>query len=140
MSISRQIGWSNESNLLYQILKQLVRLTGIIANLVPKNKRLDVLLNQKIGNPPTLVFEFENTIAPFTMDYAGAGQYNIVFPTGTFIGSEINILGFAYSGSDDEATAVKYFIVKNAGDDKILLFQPEGYDENNLIRVSLIIK
>jgi hypothetical protein len=36
MSIpNRQIGWSNESNLLWQIAKQIERLTGITANITP---------------------------------------------------------------------------------------------------------
>ena len=36
MNISRQIGWSNESNLLYQILKQITRLTGVLYNIKPQ--------------------------------------------------------------------------------------------------------
>ena len=34
-SISKQIGWSSEANLLYEILKQLERLQGIVSKLVP---------------------------------------------------------------------------------------------------------
>ena len=49
MSISRQIGWSNESNLLYQILKQLTKLTGVIFNLTPKYKVYTALLTQSGG-------------------------------------------------------------------------------------------
>jgi hypothetical protein len=45
-SISRQIGWSNESNLLYQILKQLTRLTSVVFGLKPKYKVYTALLTQ----------------------------------------------------------------------------------------------
>lgn len=49
MNISRQIGWSNESNLLYQILKQLTKLTSVIFNLTPKYKVYTALLTQSGG-------------------------------------------------------------------------------------------
>lgn len=50
MNISRQIGWSNESNLLYQILKQLTKLTSVIFNLTPKYKVYTALLTQSGGD------------------------------------------------------------------------------------------
>lgn len=50
MNISRQIGWSNESNLLYQILKQLTKLTNVIFNLTPKYKVYTALLTQSGDN------------------------------------------------------------------------------------------
>ena len=49
-SISRQIGWSNESNLLYQILKQLTRLTSVVFGLKPKYKVYTALLTQSGGS------------------------------------------------------------------------------------------
>jgi hypothetical protein len=52
--ISRQIGWGTESNLLYQILKQLNKLTSILFNLkestVPKYKVFTALLTQSGGD------------------------------------------------------------------------------------------
>ena len=52
--ISRQIGWGTESNLLYQILKQLNKLTSILFNLkessVPKYKVFTALLTQNGDN------------------------------------------------------------------------------------------
>jgi hypothetical protein len=33
--VSQQIGWSQESKLYYQVLKQLERLTGIYGSIVP---------------------------------------------------------------------------------------------------------
>jgi hypothetical protein len=51
-SVSRQIGWSQESNLLYQILKQLTRLTSIIFGLKPKYKVYTALLTQSGEDDP----------------------------------------------------------------------------------------
>jgi hypothetical protein len=48
--ISRQIGWSNESNILYQILNQLTRLAGIITGLKPAYKVYTALLTQSGGD------------------------------------------------------------------------------------------
>jgi hypothetical protein len=48
--ISRQIGWSQESNLLYQILKQLNKLTSIMFGLKPKYKVYTALLTQSGGD------------------------------------------------------------------------------------------
>jgi hypothetical protein len=50
--ISRQIGWSQESNLLYQILKQLNKLTSIMFGLKPKYKVYTALLTQSGGDDP----------------------------------------------------------------------------------------
>lgn len=50
--ISRQIGWGTESNLLYQILKQLNRLTSIMFGLKPKYKVYTALLTQSGGDDP----------------------------------------------------------------------------------------
>ena len=54
MNVSRQIGWSNESNLLYQILKQLNKLAGVLSSLVnnstPKYKVYTALLTQSGGD------------------------------------------------------------------------------------------
>lgn len=48
--ISRQIGLGTESNLLYQILKQLNRLTSIMFGLKPKYKVYTALLTQSGGS------------------------------------------------------------------------------------------
>ena len=45
-SVSRQIGWSQESNLLYQILKQITKLTAVVFALKPKYKVFTALLSQ----------------------------------------------------------------------------------------------
>lgn len=62
MSISRQIGWSNESNLLYQILKQLTKLTSVIFNLTPKYKVYTALLTQSGGDDAQTIDSGELTI------------------------------------------------------------------------------
>jgi hypothetical protein len=52
MNVSRQIGWSNESNLLYQILKQITKLTAVVFGLKPKYKVYTALLTQSGGDDP----------------------------------------------------------------------------------------
>ena len=51
--ISRGIGWSQESNLLWYILKQLNQLTGVLFGLKPKYKVYTALLTQSGGDVPT---------------------------------------------------------------------------------------
>lgn len=47
---NRQIGWSQESNLLWYILSQLKRLTGVISGMKPKYKVFTALLTQSGGS------------------------------------------------------------------------------------------
>jgi hypothetical protein len=54
-SISRQIGWSQESNLLYQILNQLTKLTSIMFGLKPKYKVYTALLLQSGGDDASVL-------------------------------------------------------------------------------------
>lgn len=42
MSISRQTGWGPEENLLYDILKQVERLTEVISQKFKKNKQCHI--------------------------------------------------------------------------------------------------
>jgi hypothetical protein len=49
--LSKQIGWSNESNLLWEILKKLNRLAGIIGGLKPKYKVFSALVTQNGDGP-----------------------------------------------------------------------------------------
>jgi hypothetical protein len=55
--ISRQIGWSQESNLLWQILKQLNKLTSIMFGLKPKYKVFTALLTQSGGEDYELAID-----------------------------------------------------------------------------------
>jgi hypothetical protein len=80
--VSRQIGWSNESNLLYQILKQLNKLTSVLFGLkeaaTPKYKVYTVLLSQNGGANPEVNSVLEDTInQPFTFTYEEQGGYRI---------------------------------------------------------------
>lgn len=56
---SRQIGWGTESNLLWQILKQLTRLTSVMFSLkeaaTPKYKVFTALLTETSGNTETFI-------------------------------------------------------------------------------------
>lgn len=137
--VTRQIGWSQESNLLYYILQQLIKLKGVIFNLTPKYKTLDVLLSQTGTSAPTIIAVLENTIGgDFTLDYGGAGVYNLTFPNGQFT-AQNNILGFAYSGGNDDSTSYQGFIVTFNNDDKITLHNPNGRNEHIIIRASIKI-
>ena len=49
-SVSRQIGWSQESNLLWQILNQITKLTAVVFALKPKYKVFTALLTQEGGS------------------------------------------------------------------------------------------
>jgi hypothetical protein len=51
-SVSRQIGWSQESNLLYQILKQITKLTAVVFALKPKYKVFTALVSQTGASDP----------------------------------------------------------------------------------------
>ena len=51
-SVSRQIGWSQESNLLWQILNQITKLTAVVFALKPKYKVFTALLTQTGGSSP----------------------------------------------------------------------------------------
>jgi hypothetical protein len=51
-SVSRQIGWSQESNLLYQILKQITKLTAVVFALKPKYKVYTALVSQTGASDP----------------------------------------------------------------------------------------
>ena len=62
MSIpSRQIGWSTDSNLLWQILKQLTRLTSVMFAATPKYKVYTALLNQVNQDAPVATV-LQNTL------------------------------------------------------------------------------
>jgi hypothetical protein len=79
MSIpSKQIGWSNESNLLWYILKQLNKLTSIIFNLKPKYKVYTALLTQSGGDNLQFLLAQDNPsltvgVTYFIEDDGGSG-------------------------------------------------------------------
>jgi hypothetical protein len=78
MGISKQIGWGTESNILYEILKELKRLKSTIFGLKPKYKVYTALLSQSGTNNPTVDI-LENTLG-FDLNWvrANTGFYNAV--------------------------------------------------------------
>lgn len=84
MNVSRQIGWSNESNLLYQILKQLNRLSSIMFGLKPKYKVYTALLTQSGADSPdgvgsgliTIGVTYQITASESTTDFTNVGAPN----------------------------------------------------------------
>jgi len=122
---SRQIGWGTEDNLLWQISKQLERLTCVTAGgcgaitttttttILPSYKVYTAILSQDIEGVVTVQSEFENTLG------------NINFSTSPYLGSIVldveditidpnGLIGFCYSGDDDDATYQPWLVV-NAG-------------------------
>jgi hypothetical protein len=59
---NRQIGWSQESNLLWYILSQLKRLASVIYGMKPKYKVFTATLTQAGGDSPNLVIDLPLTI------------------------------------------------------------------------------
>jgi len=60
---NRQIGWSQESNLLWNISAQIQKLISVISkSLAPKYKVYTALLTQSGGNDPQSIYEGELTI------------------------------------------------------------------------------
>jgi hypothetical protein len=83
--ISKQIGWSQESNLLYEILRQLNRLTSTIFGfsqaVAPKYKVYTALLSQSGVLAPTAIV-LENTLG-FNLPnwiYDFIGEYRMYVP------------------------------------------------------------
>ena len=92
-SISRGIGWSQESNLLYQILKQLTRLTSIIFGLTPKYKVFTALLTQSgVDGPNYLTRGIPLTIGvTYTIYSIGSSGWDL-----TNVGAPNNDIGTTF--------------------------------------------
>jgi hypothetical protein len=81
--LSRQIGWGTESNLLWQILKQLKQLASVIFSLkqaaTPKYKVYTALLSQSGGSDPLNISSGDLTIGvTYYIDDAGGGDFTNV--------------------------------------------------------------
>lgn len=85
---SRQIGWGTESNLLWQILKQLTRLTSTLFSLkeaaTPKYKVYTALVTQSGGDDPVATV-LENTIGNISFKYGVEGVYVILCDDDLFV-------------------------------------------------------
>ena len=77
---SRQIGWGTESNLLWQILKQLNKLTSVLFGLkeaaTPNYKVYTALLTQEGDSAPQAIV-LENTIGELSWGYRNLGYYSL---------------------------------------------------------------
>lgn len=110
MNVSRQIGWSNESNLLYQILKQITKLTAVIFSLKPKYKEYTAIYSQDNDGTVTVITEFENTAGTPTITGNSLGNITISFSE---ITSYSAVIGYVYSGNDDDTTYEPWLVLNN---------------------------
>jgi hypothetical protein len=101
MNVSRQIGWGNESNLLYQILKQLNKLTSALFSLkeaaTPNYKVYTALLTQT-GTSAPVATVLENTIGAISFIYDGVGLYRITESSSFDVNKTALFLGPVTSG------------------------------------------
>lgn len=110
---NRQIGWSQESNLLWYILSQLKRLTSIVFSLkeaaTPKYKVFTATITQT-GTDPATVIVLENTIDPgITFNALGNGNFEIISPLNAFTLNKT--VGFPVMfGDDSDSPLLSYTI------------------------------
>lgn len=71
--ISKQIGWSQESNLLYEILKKLASITSQIAGVKPY-KVYSALITDN-GDTTMTITELQNTIGTLVWTVSATGEY-----------------------------------------------------------------
>lgn len=71
--ISKQIGWSQESNLLYEILRKLGELAGIASKVKPY-KVYSALITDN-GDDTMTITELENTIGEIVWTAQATGEY-----------------------------------------------------------------
>jgi hypothetical protein len=71
--ISKQIGWSQESNLLYEILKKLASITSQIAGVKPY-KVYSALITDN-GDTTMTIVELQNTIGDIVWTVQAAAEY-----------------------------------------------------------------
>lgn len=135
-SLSRQIGWSQESNLLYQILNQITRLTAVIFSLKPTYKVYSALLEQQIDGTVSVIAEFDNTVG--VPDFTGStfGDIYIVF---SGLPSYTNALGYCYSGGDAEDVFYPWLVRDNNSPAVQLLSTTALSSVQNKIRVDIKI-
>lgn len=77
---NRQIGWSQESNLLWQISSQMERLTGVVSANVPtppSYKVYTALVSQSGINAPTPIILENTTNVAINFSRTEAGRYTI---------------------------------------------------------------
>ena len=120
---SKQIGWSQESNLLWEILKKTNQLGGSLSNaLSPKYKSYIALLNANdLSNPIVL----ENTLGEdITWTSPSIGTYYGTLSNPIF--TENKTIGFCYGGGDADDVYLGYLVKRNS-DEEIQVIDPTGY-------------
>jgi hypothetical protein len=113
MNVSRQIGWSNESNLLYQILKQLNRLTSVLFGLkeaaTPKYKVYTALLTQSGGDYNEGIYSGELIIGrTYTILDMSDGSFTEVGAPNNNLGTSFVATGTTPNWGVDNSTGVSY--------------------------------
>ena len=89
--LRKQIGWSQESNLLWEILRQLNKLAGAIFNLKPKYKVYTALLTQSGGDNYDTIYQGTTTVG-VTYEISGDSDPNCGYDF-TMIGAPNNNIG-----------------------------------------------
>jgi hypothetical protein len=113
---SRGIGWGTEENLLWQISKQIEKLTCVTAGgcgsittttttTLPVYKVYSAFLNQSGTSAPTAVVN-ENTIGTMTITRYNTGVYYFVSPEFNSYDDYGKVLCFISNGSADGSTGV----------------------------------
>lgn len=88
---NRQIGWSQESNLLWYILSQLKRLSSVIFSLKPKYKVFTALLTETSGNTETFINTGTLTVGvTYTINLESVGM------DFTNVGAPLNDVGTSF--------------------------------------------
>ncbi len=115
---NKQIGWSNESNLLWLVLKQITKLTQVVFSLRPNYKIYNSLVSQTGTDDPTTIV-LNNSLGTITWAYQDVGQISAnsaglftvdktVSPSGTFY---LSGTVYSYSVASMDANQIIYNIV-----------------------------
>jgi hypothetical protein len=125
--ISKQIGWSQESNLLYEILKKLTSITSQIAGAKPY-KVYSALITDN-GDTTMTITELQNTIGPIVWTVSTTGEYRAdlvgAFPLDkTWLSITANAIG-----------AIQYNAVVDAAPDGVRFFTSSNQAQNTPIEI-----
>lgn len=125
--ISKQIGWSQESNLLYEILKKLASITSQIAGVKPY-KVYSALITDN-GDTTMTITELQNTIGPIAWTVSATGEYRAdligAFPLDkTWLSITSNV-----------AAALQYNAVADNAPDGVRFFTSSNLAQNTPIEI-----
>ena len=138
---NRQIGWSQESNLLWQISDQMDKLTKVVSASSAPYKVYTAIYTQdgvSPGDPPNLVNALENTITPGdtpVITYNNPGLYTITFS------SSVLTLGKVFATcntwGDDGGSPVASSAWPQNDEQSVLIGNQFGYDAAQYISVEI---